>query len=210
MSLEKLSKLIEDGETEDAEALARKLLEGGQDPLLMIETLTKTMAHVGDQFAKLEIFLPEIMLAGEAMTAVVTVLSPYLEAAGGRQIKGKVVLGVVKGDLHEIGKNIVKLLLETYGFKVKDLGYNVDPLTFVKEAEAMSADFIGASSLMTTTMPRQKEIIEILKDKGIRDRFKVIIGGAPTSQMWADSIDADLYCLDAKSAPELMSNLLNS
>ena len=209
MSLEELSKLVEDGETEAAEALARKLLEGGQDPLQMIDQMTRTMAHVGDLFAKLDIFLPEIMLAGEALTAVVKVMSPYLEEVGGRQIKGKVVLGVVKGDLHEIGKNIVKLLLETNGFEVKDLGYDVDALTFVKEAQAMEADFIGASSLMTTTMPRQKEIIEILHDKGIRDQFKVVIGGAPTSQMWADQIGADLYCRDAKSAPELMAGLLS-
>jgi corrinoid protein of di/trimethylamine methyltransferase len=208
MSLEELSKLVEDGETEEAEALAKKLLEEGQDPLLMIEQMTRTMARVGDLFARLEIFLPEIMLAGEALTAVVKVMSPYLEAAGGRRIKGKVVLGVVKGDLHEIGKNIVKLLLETNGFEVKDLGYDVDSLTFVKEAQAMGADFIGASSLMTTTMPRQKEIIEILKDKGIRDQFKVVVGGAPTSQMWADQIGADLYCRDAKSAPDLMAALL--
>ena len=175
----------------------------------MIDQMTRTMAHVGDQFAKLEIFLPEIMLAGEALTAVVKVMSPYLEEVGGRQIKGRVVLGVVKGDLHEIGKNIVKLLLETNGFEVKDLGYDVDALTFVKEAQAMQADFIGASSLMTTTMPRQKEIIEILHDKGIRDQFRVVIGGAPTSQMWADQIGADLYCRDAKSAPELMAGMLD-
>jgi corrinoid protein of di/trimethylamine methyltransferase len=208
MSLEELSKLVEDGETEAAEALAKKMLEDGQDPLQMIDQMTRTMAHVGDLFAKLEIFLPEIMLAGEALTAVVKVMSPYLEEIGGRQIKGKVVLGVVKGDLHEIGKNIVKLLLETNGFEVKDLGYNVDALTFIKEAQAMEADFIGASSLMTTTMPRQKEIIDILNDKGIRDQFKVVIGGAPTSQMWADQIGADLYCRDAKSAPDLMAALL--
>jgi len=208
MSLEELSKLVEDGETEEAEELATSLLQSGQDPLAMIDQMTRTMAHVGDQFAKLEIFLPEIMLAGEALTAVVKVMSPYLEEVGGQQIKGKVVLGVVKGDLHEIGKNIVKLILETNGFEVKDLGYNVDSLAFVKEAQAMEADFIGASSLMTTTMPRQKEIIEILKDKGIRDQFKVVVGGAPTSQMWADQIGADLYCRDAKSAPELMVSLL--
>jgi len=209
MSLEELSKLVEDGETEEAEELAKNLLEGGQDALQMIDQMTRTMARVGDQFARLEIFLPEIMLAGEALTAVVKVMSPYLEAVGGQQIKGKVVLGVVKGDLHEIGKNIVKLILETNGFEVKDLGYNVDSLAFVKEAQAMGADFIGASSLMTTTMPRQKEIIEILKDKGIRDQFKVVVGGAPTSQMWADQIGADLYCRDANSAPELMVALLS-
>jgi len=208
MSLEELTKLVEDGETEEAEELAAKLLKDGSDPLLMIEELTKTMGHVGDLFAKLDIFLPEIMLAGESLAGVVKVMEPYLDAVGGQQIKGKVILGVVKGDLHEIGKNIVRLILETNGFIVKDLGYNVDPLTFVKEAEAMGADFIGASSLMTTTMPRQKEIIEILIDKGIRDKFKVIIGGAPTSQMWADEIGADLYCKDAKSTPEALTALL--
>lgn len=208
MSLEELTKLVEDGETEEAEELAAKLLKDGSDPLLMIDELTKTMGHVGDLFAKLDIFLPEIMLAGEALAGVVKVMDPYLDAVGGQLVKGKVILGVVKGDLHEIGKNIVRLILETNGFIVKDLGYNVDPLTFVKEAEAMDADFIGASSLMTTTMPRQKEIIEILIDKGLRDKFKVIIGGAPTSQMWADEIGADLYCQDAKSTPEALTALL--
>jgi len=210
MSLEELSKLVEDGEAEEARELAAKLLKDGTNPLEMISEMTRTMTRVGDLFSKLEIFLPEIMLAGEALSGVVEVLEPYLEAVGGQEVKGRIVIGVVKGDLHEIGKNIVKLILETNGFVVKDLGYNVDPLTFIKEAEAMGADFIGASSLMTTTMPRQKEIIEILKAKGIRDRYKVVIGGAPTSQMWADSIDGDRYCLDAKSAPERMSSLLNS
>ncbi len=208
MSLEELSKLVEAGEAEETRILTEKLLKDGADPLVMIETLTKTMAHVGDLFAKLDIFLPEIMLSGEALTEAVNVLSPYLEASGGREIKGKVVLGVVKGDLHEIGKNIVKLILETNGFIVKDLGYDVDPLVFTKEAEAMGADFIASSSLMTTTMPRQLEIIEILKAKGIRDNYKVVIGGAPTSQLWADKIGADLFCYDAKSAPELFSALL--
>lgn len=208
MSLEKLSKLVEDGDADETRVLTEQLLKDGIDPLEMIDSLTKTMAHVGELFAKLEIFLPEIMLSGEALTAAVDIITPYLEASGGREIKGKVVIGVVKGDLHEIGKNIVKLILETNGFVVKDLGYNVDSLTFVKEAEAMGADFIASSSLMTTTMPRQLEIIEILKSKGIRDNYKVVIGGAPTSQMWADKIGADLYCYDAKSAPELFSAVL--
>jgi len=208
MSLEALSKLVEDGESEDAREAAKRLLSAGQDPLKMIECMTQTMARVGDRFARLEIFLPEIMLAGEALAVVVAEMAPYLEKAGGRQIKGKVVLGVVKGDLHEIGKNIVKLILETNGFQVKDLGYNVDALTFVKEAEAMGADIIGASSLMTTTMPRQKEIIDILKEMGLRDRYKVIIGGAPTSRLWADKIGADLYCPDARSTPDLIAELL--
>lgn len=210
MSLEQLSKFIEDGETDAARELAQTMLADGADPIEMIDKLTRTMEHIGDLFAKLDIFLPEIMMAGDALAAVVKILGPYLEKVGTRQSKGKVIIGVVKGDLHEIGKNIVKLILETNGFEVKDLGYDVDPLTFVKEAEAMNADFIASSSLMTTTMPRQKEIIEILKDKGMRDKFKVVIGGAPTSQLWADKIGADLYCYDAKSAPEKMLALLNT
>ena len=163
MSLEALSKLVEDGETEDAQALAQKLLQDGTDPLEMIAEMTRTMARVGDLFSRLEIFLPEIMLAGEALSGVGEVMAPYLEAVGGQEVKGKIVIG---------------------------------------------AAFIGVSSLMTTTMPRQKEIIEILKAKGIRDQYKVVIGGAPTSQMWADQIGADLYCREAKDAPELMANLL--
>lgn len=210
MSLKELSKLVENGDTEEAREIAKKLLEEGFNPLEMIAEMTRIMARVGDRFSKLEIFLPEIMMAGEALHGVVEVMAPYLEAVGGREIKGKIVLGVVKGDLHEIGKNIVKLILETNGFTVKDLGYDVDPLVFIKEAEALGADFIGASSLMTTTMPRQSEIIEILKAKGIRDQYKVVIGGAPTSRIWADQIGADLYCKDAKSAPELMLELLIS
>ena len=210
MSLEALCKFVEDGNAEESEALASKLLEEGADPLQMIEALTETMARVGDLFAKLEIFLPEIMMAGDALAAVVKVLGPYLEAAGGRELKGKVVLGVVKGDLHEIGKNIVKLILETNGFEVKDLGYDVDPLVFIKEAEALGADFIGVSSLMTTTMPGQKEIIELLKEKGLRDKYRVVIGGAPTSQLWVEQIGADLYCRDAKSAPVLMTELMEN
>ncbi|MBW1636006.1 MAG: corrinoid protein [Deltaproteobacteria bacterium] len=208
MSMEQLSAHVEAGEAEETRLLTEKLLKEGADPLVLIEELTKTMAHVGDLFAKLDIFLPEIMMSGEALTEAVNVLTPHLEASGGRQSKGKVILGVVKGDLHEIGKNIVKLILETNGFTVKDLGYDVDPLVFAKEAEEMGADFIASSSLMTTTMPRQLEIIEILKAKGIRDKYKVVIGGAPTSQLWADKIGADLFCYDAKSAPELFSALL--
>lgn len=208
MSLETLCKLVESGDVEESREEAGRLLQGGANPLEMIDALTKTMDYLGDQFAKLEIFLPEIMMAGDALSAVVSLLQPHLEAAGGRELRGKVVIGVVRGDLHEIGKNIVKLILETSGYKVQDLGYDVDPLDFIKAAEAMGADFIGASSLMTTTMPKQREIIELLKEKGLRDRYKVVIGGAPTSREWADMIGADLYCQDAKSAPGLMAELL--
>ncbi len=208
MSLDQLSQLVEDGQKEESEATARKLLADGVDPLKILDKLTQTMQRVGDLFAALDIFLPEVMLAGEALTAVVNIVKPELKTTDRVLAKGRVVIGVVKGDLHEIGKNIVKLMLETNGFEVKDLGYDVDPLDFIKAAEEMEADFIGASSLMTTTMPRQQEIIEFLKDKGLRDKYKVVIGGAPTSQMWADRIGADLYCEDANCASQKMAAMI--
>jgi corrinoid protein of di/trimethylamine methyltransferase len=209
MSFKALCQAVETGNTSEAGDITRKLLDEGKDPLEMIAALTETMNKLGELFARLEIFLPQLILAGEALKAVVDILRPKIMEAGEQAApKGKVVIGVVKGDLHEIGKNIVKLMLETNGFEVKDLGYDVDSLTFIKEAEAMGADIIGASSLMTTTMPGQKEIIELLKDKGIRDRYKVVIGGAPTGKEWADQIGADLLCEEASSAPRMMAELL--
>lgn len=209
MSFKALCQAVESGNTADAEGLTRKFLHEGKDPLEMIAALTETMNKLGELFERLEIFLPQLILAGEALTASVEILRPKIMEAGEQGApKGKVVIGVVKGDLHAIGKNIVKLMLDTNGFEVKDLGYDVDSLTFIKEAEAMGADIIGASSLMTTTMPGQKEIIELLKEKGLRDRYKVVIGGAPTGQEWADQIGADLWCEDATSAPKMMAELL--
>ncbi len=209
MSLDQLSKLVEDGEAEDSVAMARELLAAGADPLEILDKLTQTMQRIGALFANLDIFLPEVMLAGEALTAVVDIVKPELKVTERVLAKGKVVIGVVKGDLHEIGKNIVKLMLETNGFEVKDLGYDVDSLDFIKAAEEMGADFIGASALMTTTLPGQEEIIEFLKDKGLRDKYKVVIGGAPASQLWADKIKADLYCEDANCASQKMAALLD-
>jgi methanogenic corrinoid protein MtbC1 len=210
MSFDALCQAVESGKTSEAENITRKFLSEGADPLKMIAALTEAMNHLGEQFARLEIFLPQLVFAGESLKAVVNILRPEILGTGNQAAsKGKVVLGVVKGDLHEIGKNIVKLMLETNGFEVKDLGYDVDSLTFIKEAEAMGADIIGVSSLITTTMPGQKEIIDLLKDKGIRDKYKVVIGGAPTGPEWADEIGADLWCADAASAPQLITDLLD-
>lgn len=209
MSFEALCRAVESGNTGEAEDLTRKLLEEGRNPLEMIAALTEAMDKLGEQFARLEIFLPQLILAGEALKGVVNILRPKIMETGGQGgFKGRVVLGVVKGDLHEIGKNIVRLMLETNGFEVKDLGYDVDSLTFIKEAEAMQADVIGVSALITTTMPGQKEIIDLLIDKGIRDRYKVVIGGAPTGPEWAEEIGADLWCEDATSAPRKIAALL--
>ncbi len=211
MSLETLCRFVESGNKDEGAALARKLVDEGVDPLQAILELTEAMDRVGERFSRLEIFLPEMMQAGEAMAAVVEILrAKMLESGREHTSKGKVVIGTVKGDLHEIGKNIVKLMLEAYGFEVNDLGYDVDPLAFIKAAEVMNADFIGASALMSTTMPHQKEIIDLLKDKGLRNKYRVVVGGAPTTQQWADEIGADMYCLDAGSAPRMMSEFLEN
>ena len=211
MSIEKLCQAVENGAQEEAEKIAKDLLNQTFDAKATIDRLVATMQKVGDRFSRLEIFLPEMMQVGQTMAAAMRILGPKLSlSAAATQVakKGKVVLGTVKGDLHEIGKNIVKLMLEAMGFEVKDLGYDVDPLDFIKEAESTGADFIAASALMTTTMPHQKEIIDLLKDRGLRSKYKVVIGGAPTTQKWADEIGADLYCYDAGTAPKLMAKLI--
>jgi methanogenic corrinoid protein MtbC1 len=208
MSLQELQKAVEAGDQERATNLARDLLAKGTDALKIIESLTQLMGVVGEKFSRLEIFLPEMMMAGAAMSAVVELLAPQLKGSKQGEPKGKVVLGTVMGDLHEIGKNIVKLMLETQFFVVKDLGVNVDPVVFIKEAESLGANAIGASSLMTTTMPHQKEIVGLLKDKGLRAKYKVVVGGAPVNQKWAEEIGADLYCPEAGSAPRMIGDLL--
>ncbi len=206
MSVENLCKAVETGDMEESRRLARKLIDDGAEPLEIIGALTVVMGQIGEKFARLEIFLPEMMMSGEAMSAVVQLLAPILKEQGSGVSKGKVVLGTVKGDLHEIGKNIVKLMLESNFYEVKDLGTDADPVDFIKEAEAMGATVIGASALMSTTLPHQKEIIDILGEKGLRDKYKVVIGGAPTTQEWADQIGADLYCPDAGSAPRMIAD----
>ncbi len=211
MSVEKLCEAVESGAQEEAEKLAIELTHQEVNFAEVVDHLVVAMQRVGDKFSRLEIFLPEIMQSGQAMSSVMKILTPkLLESGAGESIQkvGRVVLGTVKGDIHEIGKDIVKLMLEATGYEVKDLGYNVDSFTFITEAEAMNADFIAASALMTTTMPHQKEIIDLLKDKGLRAKYKVVIGGAPTTQEWADKIGADLYCYDAGTAPKLMAKLI--
>jgi corrinoid protein of di/trimethylamine methyltransferase len=209
MLLKDLSMALESGNVTETESLIRRLIEEQFDPAQIFSAMTETMSKVGDEFSRMEIFLPEMMMAGEAMSSAIRIIGPLMGEKERKGIaKGRVILGTVKGDIHEIGKNIVKMMLEGSGFQVKDIGEDVESRVFVREAERMHADFIAASALMTTTMIHQKEIISILEEEGLRDKYKVVIGGAPTSQIWADEIGADLYCFDAGSAPRRMSELL--
>jgi corrinoid protein of di/trimethylamine methyltransferase len=191
-----------DGDAEQAEALARQALEQGLDPLDAInQGFVPGVNYVGAQFGCGEMFLPDLVLAGEAMKAAVAVLEPEMQRRGSqRQMLGKVVLGTVKGDIHEIGKTLVATMLTASGFEVYDLGVDVPFEKFAEKAREVNADIVGVSALLTTTMTGQKTVIEALEDMGLRPKVKVMVGGAPVTRGWAQEIGAEGYSEDAIGA----------
>jgi corrinoid protein of di/trimethylamine methyltransferase len=191
-----------DGDAEQAEVLARQALERGLDPLDAINKgFVEGVNYVGQQFGCGEMFLPDLVLAGEAMKAAVAVLEPEMQKRGSqRQMLGRVVLGTVKGDIHEIGKTLVATMLSASGFQVYDLGVDVPFEKFAQKAREVGADIVGVSALLTTTMTGQKSVIEALGDGGLRPKVKVMVGGAPVTRSWADEIGADGYSEDAIGA----------
>jgi len=184
---------------------ATLLIEKNYSPLEGIENgLSKGMKVMGEKFNKLEIFLPELMMAAEVFSSAMTILKPHISSDSSGKSKstkkGTVLIGTVKGDIHKIGKDIVALLLETGGFDVHNIGEDVSTSTFIKEAGRVDADIIALSSLLSTTMASQKDLIDILKEIGQREKYLVMIGGSPTSQKWADEIGADIYGENAERA----------
>lgn len=163
--------------------------------------LLSGMSVVGEKFKNNEVFVPEVLIAARAMNAGVAILKPYLTEAG-VEAKGTAVIGTVKGDLHDIGKNLVKMMLEGRGLNVIDLGVDVEPERFVQAAIDNEADIICCSALLTTTMGEMKHVVEAAAAKGIRDKVKIMIGGAPVTQSFCDSIGADCYTADAASAAD--------
>ncbi len=207
--LERLVQAVQDGEAEDAVSLAEEAMAAEMDPLAVVDALTESLREVGDRFERMEVFLPEMMLAAQAMQKALEPISPHLEGIKeGREGKGTIVLGTVEGDIHEIGKHIVALLLEVNGFAVHDLGADVNALDFIKRAQEVNADIIGASALMTTTMPGQQEIIELLKDMGLRDTFHVTVGGTPVTREWAEEIGADSWAENASQAVAILEGAM--
>lgn len=207
--LEKLVQAVQDGQSEEAVALAQEVMAAKMDALAVVDALTEGIREVGERFERMEVFLPEMMLAAQAMQKALEPLEPYLDRGKeGRETKGTVVVGTVEGDIHEIGKHIVGLLLEVNGFTVHDLGPDVNALDFIKKAQEAKADIIGASALMTTTMPGQQEIIEILRDMGLRDRFHVTVGGTPVSKEWAEEIGADSWAENASQAVTVLERAM--
>ena len=197
--IEKLKQAVIDGDEAAVSELAKKALDAGISPIDILEKAISEGAQiVGEQFEKMEIFLTELMLSGEAMMAGLNVVLPHLKTEE-VPLKGKVVVGTVRGDVHEIGKNIFKSLLVANGFEVSDLGVDVPTSKFVEEAEKINADIIAVSALMTSTLGGQKDIIDYLEQTGDRDKYIVMVGGGPTNQEWGDEIRADGF---AETAPE--------
>ncbi len=203
---------IIDGDEEQAAALARQALGQNVDPLAAInEGYVPGISYVGDQFGAGEMFLPDLMLAAEAMKAAVAVLEPEMQKRGTqRQMLGKVVLGTVKGDIHEIGKNLVATMLSASGFEVYDLGVDVPFEKFIAKVREVNADIIGMSALLTTTMTGQRTVIEMLTKEGLRPKVKVMVGGAPVTRSWAAEIGADGMSEDAMGAVTLAKKLVMS
>jgi corrinoid protein of di/trimethylamine methyltransferase len=206
-----MAQTIIDGEAEDAAALAQQGLDAGLPAADILDKgYVKGIEEVGDLFAKGEFFLPELVQGAEAMKAAVAVLEPALEGSGGSRSLGKAVAGTVAGDIHEIGKTIVCSMMSAAGFTVTDVGCDVPIETFIEKVKAESPDLLLLSALLTTTMPNQQKTIEALKDAGLREGVKVMIGGAPTTRAWADEIGADGYAEDAIEAVVAAKRLLGA
>jgi len=208
--LERLERAILEGDEERAGEVAREVLHNRIDPLKAVEHgLSKGMMALGERFEKGEIFLPDVLIASEAFSVAMEVLKPEIEArrkeAGNA---GNVLIGTVKGDVHSLGKNIVATVLAAHGFKVVDLGVDNPCLKIIQEAEKVKADVIALSCLMTTTMPAQKEVIDVLKEMHLREKYFVLVGGGPINQAWADRIGADGYGASAGQAVEIIKALL--
>ena len=160
------------------------------------------MMIVGEKFKNNEVFVPEVLVAARAMNAGLAILEPELVKIGNEPV-GVAVVGTVKGDLHDIGKNLVVMMLKGAGFEIHDLGTDVDAETFVNKAEEVGANVIGLSALLTTTMPNMKSVVDVLNERGIREKYIVMVGGAPVNESFAEQIGADFYTSDAASAAEV-------
>jgi corrinoid protein of di/trimethylamine methyltransferase len=205
-----LRQSVIDGDAVQSATLAQQALDDKVPPLDAIEIgLVPGLSYVGEQFGLGELFLPDMMLAARAMQKALDILEPELQAQSAqRKVVGRVVIGTVKGDIHEIGKNLVGMMLSTSGFEVHDLGVDVAPDRFVEAAKEHNADIVGVSALLTTTMAGQRTVVEALVTAGLRERVRVIVGGAPASESWAQEIGADGYSEDAIGAVALARRLL--
>jgi corrinoid protein of di/trimethylamine methyltransferase len=200
---EEISKFLQQGRANNVKELVAKALEEGISAQeILNEGLLSGMSIIGEKFKNNEVYVPEVLIAARAMNAGMEVLKPMLVSANVKA-KGKAVLGTVKGDLHDIGKNLVKIMLEGKGIEVVDLGVNVSAETFVDTAIKEDANIIACSALLTTTMMVMKDVVREAENKGIKGKIKLMVGGAPVTQNFCDSIGADFYASDAASASDV-------
>ena len=207
-----MAKSVLGGEIDEAARLAQESISRGFDPLETInQGFVPGIEKIGEEFSCGEAFLPQLVMAGEAMKGALTILEPELAERGvGRELMGTVILGTIAGDIHDIGKTLVGTMLTVAGFKVIDLGVDVPVMSLVETACNENADLIGVSALLTTTMVKQRDVVEALDDLGLRPAVKVIVGGAPVTQAWAEEIGADGYSEDAVGAVAVARKLVGA
>ncbi|EGW37183.1 MULTISPECIES: corrinoid protein [unclassified Desulfosporosinus] len=203
-----LAQIVISGDFGGAKTLTQKMIDNGVDPLEIInQGLMAGMNVVGVRFKAGDMYVPEVMMSARAMSTGIELVKPLI-ADKDMPSAGKVLIGTVKGDLHDIGKKLVVMMMESAGFEIIDLGVDIDPATFVKGVKEHKPQVIGMSALLTTTMLSMKDTVEALKKEGLRDTVKIIIGGAPITQGFADQIGADGYAPDAATATELCRRLI--
>lgn len=205
---DEISEKLQKGRAKEVSALVEQALsENIPCEQILNDGLLSGMNIIGEKFKKNEVFVPEVLVAARAMNSGIKILKPLLAEAGVKNI-GKAVICTVKGDMHDIGKNLVKMMIEGQGIECIDLGVDVDPQRVVEAVKESGAQLVCLSSLLTTTMMGQKDVIDALKEAGLRDKVKVMVGGAPVTQQFADEIGADCYTLDAASAAQAAKALL--
>jgi 5-methyltetrahydrofolate--homocysteine methyltransferase len=209
--LEDISSAVQRGKKKEVVPLVEQAIAEGVEPnAILNEGLISAMDIVGDKFSKNEIFVPEMLVAARAMAAATDILKPYLAQEGSEPL-GKAVIGTVKGDMHDIGKNLVRMMIEGKGFEVVDLGVDVAPEVFVDYLkEHDDVDILCLSALLTTTMPALEGTIKAVVEAGLRDKVKIMVGGAPVTQEFADEIGADAYTGDAGSAASKAAELVQA
>jgi len=204
--LESIRENLSKGKANDVQALCQKAIDAGMDvETILSDGLIAAMTVIGEKFKKNEVYVPEVLIAARAMHSGMSVLKPLLKKAG-VQAKGKICVGTVKGDLHDIGKNLVCMMLEGAGYEIVDLGVNVDPSKFVEAVKEKSPDIVAMSALLTTTMGSMKATIDALKDAGLN--VKTMVGGAPLTDSFAKDIGADGYASDAATAVDVANSMV--
>lgn len=201
--VQEISEFLQKGRAKNVKALVQQAIDEGVDPKVILnEGLLSGMSIIGAKFKNNEVFVPEVLVAARAMNAGLTILEPKLVEIGNEPV-GTAVVGTVQGDLHDIGKNLVVMMLKGAGFEIHDLGVDVEPAAFIDKAEEVGADIICMSALLTTTMPKMQDCIDLLKERDLRDKYVVMVGGAPVNQSFCDQIGADYYTPDAATCADV-------